>query len=142
MNIFSENLLWSIGIIFALFILWIKIRFNINQNRINTFNKAAEQFRAAFPQVLHDLSTEQKWKRTLDIIEENIIEQERAMQLFQPYIDKSDVIGFDKAWQEYGSNKNQRSSDYGFMGNTIREATVKKLALDRIHNLLLFANNK
>jgi hypothetical protein len=104
------------------------------------FNKAAGQLRAAFAESLRELSAVQNRKHTGDIVSESLAKHEIAMYLFQPYIDESDRSGFYNAWEEYASKNSQ--VEYGWTSETTREKLANKLAQDRIHKLLSFAENK
>lgn len=75
--------------------------------RITEFNKGAAAFRVAFVdeeyRLRHsDMST---WDKSFHVMRERgsdvLIAHEKAKILFEPFIDKADLPGFNAAWETY-----------------------------------------
>ncbi len=113
-----EATLWGaiigggIGIVSAFFgYLWNR-RVTRESNKITEFNKAATAFYAAFLDEIIFLEETKPEDVPIKLIERttkaNMLEQKsidmshrKAMIMFRPYIDKSDLVGFDTAWEAY-----------------------------------------
>jgi hypothetical protein len=89
--------------------------------------------------------------RVKTILEGNIVEHEKAMLTFRPYVPKRKRGGFDKAWKTYYSQKNKFAeclSEYDpihcipSIDHPGHEENTRKLALSRIEKLLEFATFK
>lgn len=123
------------------------------------FNKAAADFHTAFIEAQRRLDESKSFdilnpdgERVRDILARFIIEHERAMIKFRPYINKSDRTSFDKAWKEYYSQETKHSEclgEYKSKNHDIasgidiqHEDKIRKLALSRIEKLLYFIELK
>ena len=123
-------------------------------SRRQSFNEAAGKFHASFVEAQRLLQENKTFDITVPggtrvktILEGYIVEHERAMLIFRPYVPKRKLRGFDKAWRTYYSQKNKYAeclSEYDFVddydGNDKGEK--RKMALDRIDQLLKFATPK
>ena len=134
--------------------------FAIMTNRRQQFNIAAAKFRSAFVETrrlldenrLYDLPTKYD-DPIFDILKMHIINHERAKIRFSAFINKNNLISFNKAWEDYYS-KSKDGADYPLNDydckrcpktNKILDASLKekrRLAMDRIDNLLEFAKHK
>lgn len=112
--------------------------------KITEFNKAAASFRASFIKEQRLLTLDSVADKTgltaVDIIKEAIDRQEIAMIRFEPFVCESDIDAYKKAWKEYAGD-----SKHFEQYSTVRHIDIpekKKLALDRINNLLKYAKPK
>lgn len=112
--------------------------------RIQEFNRAADTFRAAFIKEQRLLSYDSLADRTgttaSDIIKAAIDQQEIAMIRFKPFVYKTQIDDYEKAWKEY-AGESRHFEQY----STARQIDIpgkKKLALSCINNLLKFADPK
>ena len=108
------------------------------------FNQADETFRAAFikeQRLLAPNSLADKTGTTAsDIIKAAIDYHEIAMIRFNPFVCKSQLDDYEKAWKDYAGD-----SKHFEQYSTTRHIDIpekKKLALDRIEKLLQFAEPK
>lgn len=113
--------------------------------RMVEFNKAAAAFYIAFLNEIIFLEDTEPENVSIELLKRASIskrlEQEsidmqhrKAMIIFRPYIDKSDLAGFDTAWSKYhewpkyyGTEKN-KGSEYDFkshLGNLLEYAKPK-----------------
>lgn len=116
------------------------------------YYKACAMFRVAFVDTIHKLDVLKNNDplnfKTIQIIKDGFIDQEKAILLFEPYISKRQRNKLKKAYQEYkaphSKNRNVRSlaiySGHTEFGYTHEEA--RQLALDNIEKIISFAKFK
>ncbi len=121
------------------------------------FNKAASEFHATFIEAQRRLDESKSFdicgpnnEGVRSILNSMIVEHETAMIKFRPFIKKSTLSSFDKAWKVYYSQENRNAqclSEYKskLHHNTKdpkHEGEVRVLALLRIEKLLSFTEIK
>jgi hypothetical protein len=106
------------------------------------FNKAATEFRNAFlceiTRLKHNVplpECERSYTTLREFLWAGYIYRHlKAFEIFRNHLSAKDRAGIDKAWAEYCNFE-----QYSNKGN---EADLKKIALDKIENLLEFAKHK
>lgn len=117
------------------------------------FYEAAAAFRSAFVDeiiVCGEVFSGEVGERTIgDVIASALGKHEKAMILFRPHVAKSQLIEFDRSWNEYSRqdkwselNTDPIRSEYGTMMGMNNEQEMRKLVLSRIEKLLEFAPMK
>jgi len=109
--------------------------------RITEFNKAAAEFRIAFINEKRFLDPNSLADRTgntaFGIVQAAIDLHEIAMIRFEPFVCKSETEAYKKAWKDYAGDSRHCEQ---YRGSTaIEKEKMRNLALERINNLLKFA---
>lgn len=124
---------------------WITYRNALEIQKVAEFNKAAAEFRIAFIEEQrlldpHSFADRASAGSVSSIIKNAIDKHERAMIRFEPFVCKSKIEEYKKAWKDYAGDSKHFEQ---YSGGNIFEAQEKRaLALSRINNLLKFANPK
>ena len=125
-------------------------------NRIQEFNKAAANFRAAFIDAVIFLKFDQPDTdnsmsdvHVNDFLNNFTVQHLQAIIKFKPFLSKGERTSLDRAWDEYchpeGKPKDKyEKRDFVFNGyyhieEASGEEAAKKIALGKINNLLEFA---
>ena len=127
--------------------------------KLQEFYKAASEFHTAFIEIQRRLDE----SKSFDILKpegtgvktiliEFIIEHEKAMIKFRPYISKCKLTNFDNAWKIYYSQENKHSECLGEYTSKDHDTTpiidaqyedkIRRLVLSRIEKLLSFTEIK
>jgi hypothetical protein len=137
-----ENLAWTLPVLLGALLTSVITRKHKERER---FNDAAAEFRAAFIEEQRLLDHNSFADRASagsasSIIKNAIHNHERAMIKFEPFICHSRIEDYKKAWHDYAGDNNGFPQ---YTGDTaIKKEKGRKLALDRINNLLEFAKHK
>jgi len=118
---------------------FITYRFALRLNSNIEFNKAAAVFRAAFVEVMYWLrqGSEVEGRMIPQILTDAVlVDQEKAKLVFEPFLSKTELAGFNAAWDEYiGCRIN-----YG--GKTSSRSEERQYCLGHIDRLLSYAAPK
>ncbi|MGD0231575.1 MAG: hypothetical protein ABSC19_14680 [Syntrophorhabdales bacterium] len=80
------------------------LRLNRETLRITEFNKAAAAFRAAFVEVMYWFRqrSDVEGKMIPQILTDHVlVDHEKAKIVFEPFLEKTQLAGFNEAWEEY-----------------------------------------
>ena len=121
---------------------------SIEAIRITEFNRGASVFRAAFVDIMysHRQNSEMGSELIAKIITpEILLAHEKAKILFEPFLNKSDLQGFNVAWENYMNSKysyyTQAPSSH-LEGHSNDRKDFSKYCLNHIDALLSYAKPK
>lgn len=137
----TENLFWALPVLLAALLTSVITRKHKERER---FNNAADEFRTTFIEEQRLLSYDSLADRTgtnaHGIIKAAIDRHEIAMIKFKPFVRKTDIEAYEKAWKEYAGDS-KHLEQYSCT-RSIEIPEKKKLALERMNTLLKFAEPK
>ena len=143
MNFGSIIIGFGLGIIGSFFGALFSHFFSEHRRKKEEFNKAAGVFRAAFVEVIHLLRENMEDGKELIskiLTAQLLIELEKAKILFEPFLDKTTLIGFNRAWGEYTECRHtQGRYNYSYSDGRTSDEDRKarsRYCLDHIDNLL------
>lgn len=120
---------------------------NYETIRVTEFNKAAAVFRAEFVNEIFmlrkNITSGDEFVSRI-ITDETIIRHEKARIIFGPFIDASDLSGFNEAWEKYKNceyNYFSQAQTYN-PANITNRKEFSQVYLNHIENLLEFAKPK
>jgi hypothetical protein len=121
---------------------------SIEAIRITEFNKGASVFRAAFVDIIYSLRQNSEMGSELIakiITPEILLAHEKAKILFEPFLNKSELQGFNMAWENYVNCKynyyTHLTSDPSAGSDNDRKQ-FSQFCLDHIDKLLNYAKPK
>ena len=131
--------LWTFLLVIVVAFLgaWLAHFFSKRRQRKDDFNKAAETFHAAFVDTINllrqDLIVDLRMPFQI-ITVETLDDQEKAKIIFEPFLDRSSLEGFNNAWKEY------ERCPITYCTKTKSEE--RQYCLDHIEKLLSYAARK
>jgi hypothetical protein len=129
------------GVVIGLFNHFLSKSRSIEAIRITEFNKGAAAFRAAFVDIIFLLRRHKEGASGLipKIISDGVIvNHEKAKILFEPFVEKSDIPGFNSAWDAYTKCR----VNYGTVNTNPTRAEEGQFCLNHIDTLLSYAKPK
>jgi hypothetical protein len=117
-NIFSDNILWSIGAIITLFGIIAVHRLVLYRDKRNDFNKAAKEFYDIINNELKDIYPKPvNWPDNVDkYFKEKFPTLQSAVDKFAGHLPGKEKANFLKAWQFYCLGKEGRDVDLQYYG--------------------------